>query len=59
MKMFVSSANMVMIIFSSIPVIFNPLRLGSSLILQVSGSIIKLKRAHNSGSPWCTPRVTL
>ena len=59
MKMFVSSANMVMIIFSSILVIFNPLRLGSSLSLQASGSIAKLKRAHNSGSSWRTPCVTL
>ncbi len=57
-KRLVSSANIDTMIFSSMPAIFSPSRAGSSLNLQARGSIARLKRAQDRGSPCWTPRVT-
>ena len=58
-KRLVSSAYKFIITFSSIPGISSPFIFSLLLILQVSGSIARLNRAHDRGSPCCTFLVTL
>ena len=56
---FILLAKRLVIIFSSVPSMLIPLMFGLILSLQARGFIARLNRAHNRGSPYQTPHVTL